>query len=46
VSLRLGLLLAANGLLSGLVVARFLALQDAWERQDHAIAVHARSGAP
>ena len=39
-------LLALDGALSLLVVQRYLALQDAWERHAHALAVHALLGAP
>lgn len=45
-SRRLVWLLALDALITLLVVQRWLALSDAWQRQEHALAVHARLGAP
>lgn len=43
---RLVWLLALDSLLGLLIVRRYLELQDAWQREAHALAVHEKIGAP
>ena len=43
---RLAWLLVADALVAALLARRYVALSDAWERQAHAIDVHAHLGAP